>query len=66
MKPCGTAGGQSLKAMYEVDSLWWEALKSQLQFAVGKARLRLFPCKHELWVRNKPARGFGTPQCWSP
>lgn len=30
MKPCRTAGGQSLKATSDLDSLWQEALKSRL------------------------------------
>lgn len=30
MKPCRTAGGQSLKAKSDLDSLWQEALKSRL------------------------------------
>lgn len=34
-------------------------------FAAWKAKLRLFPCKQELWVRNKTACGFGTPRCGS-
>lgn len=42
MKPCGTAGGQSLKAKSDLDSLWWEALKS-LGFTVFSAEGKVEP-----------------------
>lgn len=61
MKPCRTAEGHSLKAKTDLDSLWQDALKSQLQFALGKAKLSLFPCEQELWVGSKMACSFGTP-----